>query len=64
MLAAVARALRLTGDERDHLFLLAGEEPPRDRSTTAHVRSGLLLVLDRLIDVPARVVSDRGDVLA
>src|SRR5690349_20257514 len=33
MLAAVARALRLTGDERDHLFHLAGEEPPRDRPT-------------------------------
>ncbi|MFE9682023.1 helix-turn-helix transcriptional regulator [Streptomyces sp. NPDC006285] len=64
MLAAVARALRLTGDERDHLFHLAGEEPPRDRPDTEHVRPGLLLVLDRLTDVPAQVVSDRGDVLA
>ncbi|MBE3009501.1 helix-turn-helix domain-containing protein [Microbispora sp. NEAU-D428] len=64
MLAAVARALRLTGDGRDHLFHLAGEEPPRDRPATEHVRPGLLLVLDRLIDTPARVVSDRGDVLA
>ncbi|GLW23840.1 XRE family transcriptional regulator [Microbispora amethystogenes] len=64
MLAAVARALRLTGDERDHLFHLAGEEPPRDRSATEHVRPGLLLILDRLIDTPAQVVNDRGDVLA
>ncbi|MFG1823544.1 helix-turn-helix transcriptional regulator [Microbispora bryophytorum] len=64
MLAAVARALRLTGDERDHLFHLAGEEPPRDRSATDHVRPGLLLILDRLIDTPAQVVNDRGDVLA
>jgi transcriptional regulator with XRE-family HTH domain len=64
MLAATARALRLTGDERDHLFHLAGEEPPRDRPATEHVRPGLLLVLDRLTDNPARVVSDRGDVLA
>jgi MmyB-like transcription regulator ligand binding domain/Helix-turn-helix domain len=64
MLAAVARALRLTGDERDHLFHLAGEEPPRNRPTTEHVRPGLLLILDRLTDTPARVVSDRGDVLA
>jgi transcriptional regulator with XRE-family HTH domain len=64
MLAAVARALRLTGDERDHLFHLAGEEPPRDRPATEHVRPGLLLVLDRLTDTPAQVVSDRGDVLA
>ncbi|WP_244312158.1 helix-turn-helix transcriptional regulator [Microbispora hainanensis] len=64
MLAAVARALRLTGDERDHLFHLAGEEPPRDRTATEHVRPGLLLVLDRLVDTPAQVVNDRGDVLA
>ncbi|BCL28702.1 helix-turn-helix transcriptional regulator [Streptomyces aurantiacus] len=64
MLAAAARALRLTGDERDHLFHLAGEEPPRDRPATEHVRPGLLLVLDRLADVPARVVNDRGDILA
>ncbi|MFS8204377.1 helix-turn-helix transcriptional regulator (plasmid) [Streptomyces sp. CWNU-52B] len=64
MLAAAARALRLTGDERDHLFHLAGEEPPRDRAATDHVRPGLLLVLDRLTDTPARVVNDRGDVLA
>ncbi|MFC4591970.1 helix-turn-helix transcriptional regulator [Sphaerisporangium corydalis] len=64
MLAAVARALRMTGDERDHLFHLAGEEPPRNRPSTEHVRPGLLLVLDRLTDVPAQVMSDRGDVLA
>jgi transcriptional regulator with XRE-family HTH domain len=64
MLAAVARALRLTSAERDHLFHLAGEEPPRDRPTTEHVRPGLLLVLDRLTDAPAQVVSDRGDILA
>nr|WP_236667360.1 helix-turn-helix transcriptional regulator [Nonomuraea sp. K271] len=65
MLAAVARALRLTGDERDHLFHLAGEDPPRgDRPATEHVRPGLLLVLDRLVDTPAQVLSDRGDILA
>ncbi|MDT2004850.1 helix-turn-helix domain-containing protein [Rhodococcus opacus] len=64
MLAAVARALRLTSDERDHLFHLAGEEPSRDLPATEHVRPGLLLVLDRLVDTPAQVVSDRGDILA
>ncbi|KAF4411060.1 MULTISPECIES: helix-turn-helix transcriptional regulator [Streptomyces] len=64
MLAAVARALRLSGDERDHLFHLAGEEPPRNRPATEHVRPGLLLVLDRLTDTPAQVVSDRADILA
>lgn len=64
MLTALARALRLTEDERDHLFHLVGEEPPRDRATSGHVRPGLLRVLDRLYDTPALVVNDWGDVLA
>jgi transcriptional regulator with XRE-family HTH domain len=33
VLAALARALRLTGDERDHLFRLAGEPAPNPRRT-------------------------------
>ncbi|RNF91720.1 helix-turn-helix transcriptional regulator [Streptomyces botrytidirepellens] len=64
MLTALARALRLTDDERDHLFHLVGEEPPRDRTTSGHVRPGLLRVLDRLYDTPAQVITDWGDVLA
>lgn len=64
MLTALARALRLTEDERDHLFHLTGEEPPRRESTSTHVRPGLLLVLDRLHDTPALVVTDCGEVLA
>ncbi|WP_330340049.1 helix-turn-helix transcriptional regulator [Streptomyces sp. NBC_00557] len=64
MLTALARALRLTDDERDHLFHLAGEEPPRRDRASAHVRPGLLLVLDRLYDAPALVVTDCGEVLA
>ncbi|NGN64936.1 helix-turn-helix domain-containing protein [Streptomyces sp. A7024] len=64
MLGALARALRLTDDERDHLFRLAGEEPPPQHEATDHVRPGLLLILDRLTENPAMVVSDRGDVLA
>lgn len=64
MLTALARALRLTDDERDHLFHLAGEEPPRREAASPHVRPGLLLVLDRLHDAPALVVTDCGEVLA
>ncbi|MFB7245191.1 helix-turn-helix transcriptional regulator [Streptomyces populi] len=64
MLGALARALRLTGDERDHLFHLTGEEPPRATSASPHVRPGLLLILDRLHDAPAQVMTDYGDVLA
>ncbi|MGY5044752.1 helix-turn-helix transcriptional regulator [Streptomyces sp. 900105755] len=64
MLTALARALRLTDDERDHLFHLAGEEPPRREATGTHVAPGLLLVLDRLHDTPALVTTDCGEVLA
>jgi transcriptional regulator with XRE-family HTH domain len=65
MLTALARALRLTDDERDHLFHLTGEEPPRRGSgASAHLRPGLLLVLDRLHDTPAHVTSDCGEVIA
>ncbi|OIJ64732.1 helix-turn-helix transcriptional regulator [Streptomyces mangrovisoli] len=64
MLTALARALRMTGDERDHLFHLAGEQPPRQRAASRHVSPGLLLILDRLHDAPAQVLTDCGEVLA
>lgn len=64
MLTALARALRLTDAERNHLFHLAGQEPPRTGGSSDHVRPGLLLILDRLYDLPASVLSDWGEVLA
>jgi transcriptional regulator with XRE-family HTH domain len=64
MLTALARALRLTADERDHLFHLSDEEPPRETSGGGHIRPGLLLILDRLHDTPAQVLNDIGDILA
>src|SRR4051812_31095518 len=64
MLGALARALRLTADERDHLFHLSGEEPPAPGGGSGHIRPRLLLILDRLHDPPAQVVSDYGEVLA
>jgi transcriptional regulator with XRE-family HTH domain len=58
-LGALARALRLTLDERDHLLQLAGHTaPPRTRRSN-HVSPALLHVLDGL-DTPAQVVSDLG----
>ena len=63
ILAALARALRLSDDERDHLFYLAGQTPPARHSTSPHVSAGLSHVLDRLTDTPAFVVSDIGEVL-
>jgi len=60
---AIARALRLTQDERDHLFTLAGHNAPPRGFRTEHVSPALMRVLDRL-DTPAQVVSDLGVVLA
>jgi transcriptional regulator with XRE-family HTH domain len=57
--AAIARALRLTEDERDHLCLLAGHAAPPRGSRTDHISPALMRVLDRL-DTPAQVVSDLG----
>jgi transcriptional regulator with XRE-family HTH domain len=61
-IGALARALRLTLDERDHLLELAGYTPPPRGRRTDHVSPGLMRVLDRL-DTPAQVVSDLGVVL-
>jgi transcriptional regulator with XRE-family HTH domain len=64
LLASLARALRLTDDERDHLFHLAGHVPPARTSSGSHISAGLLYILDRLTDTPAFVVSDLGETLA
>ncbi|WP_229853118.1 helix-turn-helix transcriptional regulator [Streptomyces albospinus] len=64
MLASLARALRLTDDARDHLYLLAGHRPPADRHAGDHIRPGLLHLLDQLKDTPAQILSDLGDLLA
>jgi transcriptional regulator with XRE-family HTH domain len=62
MLGAIARGLRLSQEERDHLFRLAGHTPPSRAHRSAHVSPALMRVLDRL-DTPAQVVSDLGETL-
>lgn len=63
ILAALARALRLTEDERDYLFRLCGYSAPDRAHATEYVRPGILRVLDRLHDTPAFVVSLLDEVL-
>jgi transcriptional regulator with XRE-family HTH domain len=63
MLAAIARGLRLTLDERDHLFQLAGRNAPHRALRADHVNPGMMRVLDRLYDTPAQVVTGLGEVL-
>ena len=63
MAAALARGLRLTLDERDHLFLLCGHRPAGRELRGEHVGPGLLRVLDRLADTPAQVIGPAGETL-
>lgn len=63
MLSAIALGLHLSADERDHLFRLAGHNPPARGGPTDHVSPGLLRVLDRLGDTPAEIVTELGETL-
>ena len=65
MLGAIARALRLTLEERDHLHLLAGHPPPPPHVARGYADPGLMRILDALAaDVPAMVTDDLDTVLA
>ncbi|MDP9608833.1 MULTISPECIES: helix-turn-helix transcriptional regulator [Streptomyces] len=64
LLGALARALRLSDDERAHLFHLAGHRPPPADGVARLARAGLIRMLDLLGGTPALVLSDLGEVLA
>jgi transcriptional regulator with XRE-family HTH domain len=64
VLGALARALRLSTDERDHLFALGGVRPPAPGTISAEPRPSLLRLMDRLTDLPALLLNARLDVLA
>lgn len=63
MAASLARGLRLTPDERDHLFVLCGHRSPRRELHAEHVSPGLMRVLDKLRDTPAQVMGPLGETL-
>jgi transcriptional regulator with XRE-family HTH domain len=63
MLAAIARGLRLSLAERDHLFRIAGHNAPQRALRSDHVSPGLMRVLDRLDDTPAQVITDLSETL-
>jgi transcriptional regulator with XRE-family HTH domain len=63
IMAAVAGALRLSLDEREHLFRLAGYPPPSRGAYSGHVSPGLMRILDRLDDTPAQVMSGLAETL-
>lgn len=64
ILTALARALRLSDAERDHLFHLGGGAPPRPGQICDTVRPSVQRLMDRFTDLPAMLLSARGDVLA
>ena len=65
MLGAIARALRLDLDERDHLYRLAGQAPPSPHVALGYADPGLMLVLDAIAPaVPAMVVDDLNTAVA
>ena len=63
VLAALARALRLSDEERAHLYRIAGQAEPRPGAVNRHVTPGLQRLLDRLDDVPAMVVDVTGEIV-
>ncbi|GIJ79285.1 Helix-turn-helix domain-containing protein [Micromonospora phaseoli] len=63
MLASIARGLRLSVAERDHLFRLGGYPVPQRVRRNDHINPGMMRVFDGLGDVAAQVVSDLGETL-
>ena len=63
MTAAIARGLRLTPAERDHLFMISGHRAPTQHQRQEHVNPGLMRVLDRLQDTPAQIMGPAGETL-
>jgi len=63
MIASISQGLHLSLDERDHLFRLAGHNPPTRGAVSEHISPGLLRIFDRLHDTPAEIVTELGETL-
>jgi transcriptional regulator with XRE-family HTH domain len=55
VLAALSRALRLTVEERDHLYTVAGQAPPRRSAMATRVPPSVQRLVDRMADLPVAV---------
>jgi hypothetical protein len=64
VLAPLARALRLTDDERAHLFRVAGQAEPLAGTINRHVTPSVQRVIDRLADVPVMVIDAAYELVA
>ena len=63
LLGALARALRLSADERDHLYRVGGVAVPARGLVPRHIPAGVQRVMDRLGDTPMAVMSASWDLL-
>ncbi|WP_166997156.1 helix-turn-helix transcriptional regulator [Paramicrobacterium fandaimingii] len=61
--ASFARALQLTDDERDHLYVVAGLLPPSPREVPTHIPPGAQRLIARLGDAPLVVFSAAWDLI-
>jgi transcriptional regulator with XRE-family HTH domain len=64
VLGPLARALRLSDDERAHLFRVAGHAEPDSGRMRRHLTPSVQRVLDRLVDVPVIVVDAAWEIVA
>ena len=63
VLSALARTLRLTTAERDHLFLLAGLLAPTAGTVDAHLTPGVQRLVERMRDLPVAVFDARWSLI-
>ena len=65
VLAAIARSLRLSAEEREHLYLLAEQPLPAQGGRPGELDAGLVMTMDSLTATTiAMIVDDLGTVLA
>ncbi|WP_205699585.1 helix-turn-helix transcriptional regulator [Conexibacter sp. SYSU D00693] len=64
VVASLARALRLTDAERDHLQRLAGHAPEGPGTIDRHLTPGVQRIVDRLADQPVLVMDAAWQVVA
>jgi transcriptional regulator with XRE-family HTH domain len=63
LLSGLARALRLSIDERNYMYRLAGFPAPTVLSVGTYVEPAMMFLLDSLTAVPAHVIDDLATVL-
>ena len=65
VLAAIARSLRLSAEEREHLYLLAGQPPPPWDDRPGDLDAGLVTAMESLTATTIAVIADNlGTVLS